>query len=283
MNPEEFDQKLTEKIKEAKIAPKPRWHFLLKDYVVWVAGALALLIGAAAVSVMIYLLKNNGWELREETHKSVIEFFLLTLPYFWIIFLGIFVFILYYNLKHTKKGYRYPVWLIALAGVLSSIILGSIFFLFGLGQRIDNVLGQSAPLYEIVMNRQLSFWFNPEEGRLAGIIISEVDDGNFYLVDSAGDDWQVLGRNSGSDSRSPDFLKAGEPINLIGQILEDKKFRADIIRPLVPGRGFFTRPKIRQNRAHCFDDICLPPLPPSANMIPGNLIPENPPPGNPVR
>lgn len=283
MNPEEFDQKLAEKIKEAKIAPKPRWHFLLKDYVVLAAGALALLIGAAAVSVMIYLLKNNGWELREETHKTVIEFFLLTLPYFWIIFLGIFVFILYYNLKHTKKGYRYPVWLIALAGVLASVILGGIFFLFGLGQRVDNVLGKKAPLYETVMNRQLSFWFNPEEGRLAGIIISEVDDGNFYLVDPAGGDWQVLGRNSGSDSRSPDFLKAGEPINLIGQIIEDKKFRADIIRPLVPGRGFFTRPKIRRNRAHCFDDICLPPSRPSVDMIPGNSIPGNPAPRGLVR
>jgi len=71
-------------------------------------------------------------------------------------------------------------------------------------------------------------------------------------------------------------LKAGEPINLIGQILEDKKFRADIIRPLVPGRGFFTRPKIRQNRAHCFDDICLPPSRPSDAMVPGNQTPRNP-------
>lgn len=275
MNPEEFDQKLAEKIKEDKIAPKPRWHFLLKDYVVLAAGALALLIGAAAVSVMIYLLKNNGWELREETHKSVIEFFLLTLPYFWIIFLGIFVFILYYNLKHTKKGYRYPVWLIALAGVLASIILGSVFYLFGLGKKIDNILGRSAPLYEKVMNRQLSFWFNPKEGRLAGIIASQVVDGNFYIVDLDGNAWQILIRGASADPHFPDFLKAGEPVNLIGQIIKDNKFRADFIRPLVPGRGFFDRPEIRDTREHCFANDCRPPLPPAIDMIPENLLPGN--------
>jgi len=273
MDPQEFDQKLADKIKEEKIAPKPRWHFLLKDYVVWASGALALLIGAAAISVMVYLLKYNGWEVREEMHKSVLEFFLLTLPYFWIIFLGIFVFILYYNLKHTKKGYRYPVWFIAISGVLASIILGGIFFLFGLGQRIDNVLGQNAPLYEIVINRQLAFWFNPEDGRLAGVIASDITDGYFYIIDPTGEVWQILAPQSAGDPRFSDFFQAGEPVNLIGELIGENKFRADIIRLLVPGRGFFDRPNIRDSRNHCFDDVCLPPLPPSIHRPPRNMMP----------
>lgn len=275
MDPKEFDQKLVEKIKEEKIAPKPRWHFLLKNNVVWAIGILSLLIGAAAVSVMIYLLKYNGWELQEQTHKSLWEFFLLTLPYFWIIFLGIFIFILYYNLKHTKKGYRYPVWFIAISGILSSVILGSVFYLLGLGQKIDNVLGERAPLYETVINRQIFFWFKPEEGRLAGIIASEVVDGNFYIVDPEGNTWQISSSADSDDSHFLDFLKAGEPVNLIGQITDDSKFRADVIRPLVPGRGFFARPKIRNNRNRCFNDACHPPLPPEATLTPEGLIPVN--------
>ena len=55
-----FDQKLVAKIKQANIAPKPRWHFLLKNSVIWAAGTLSLLIGAGAASVMIYLFKYNG-------------------------------------------------------------------------------------------------------------------------------------------------------------------------------------------------------------------------------
>ena len=270
MDHQEFDQKLVEKIKEEKMTPKPRWHFLLKDYVVWGAGILALLIGAAAVSVIIYLLKYNGWELREETHKSLLEFFLVTLPYFWLVFLGVFVFILYYNLQHTKKGYRYSVWFIAIAGVLSSIILGGILYLFGVGQRIDNVLGARAPLYETVINRQLSFWLNPEEGRLTGIIASEVIGGNFYLVDPSGTAWQIQGRDLGNGYRAADFLKTGEPVNIIGQVVADNIFQAAIIKPLMPGRGFFDRPNIRESRRRCLDNNCLPPRP--GEIGPGGLI-----------
>ncbi len=262
MNHNEFDQKLVEKIKEEKMAPKPRWHFLLKNQVVWVAGTLALLIGAVAVSVMIYLLKNNGWELQAQTNKSILEFFLLTMPYFWIIFLGTFVFILYYNVKHTAKGYRYPVWIIAVSGVLASFLLGSILSLFGVGRAIDNVLGERAPLYEKVINRQLSFWFNPAEGRLAGVIASEVADGNFYLVDPAGEAWQITSQNLRDDAPMADFLKVGEPVNLIGKITEENRFRADFIRPLVPGRRFFDRPNIQEHRGRCLKDNCLRPLPP---------------------
>jgi len=273
MDPQEFDQKLVEKIKEEKMTPKPRWHFLLKNYVVWATGALSLLVGAAAVSVMIYLLKYNGWELREETNKSILEFFLVTLPYFWIIFLGIFIFILYYNLKHTKKGYRYPVGFIAVAGILSSIILGGIFYLFGLGQKIDNVLGEKAPLYETIINRQLSFWLNPDEGRLTGIIASEVVNGNFYLVDPSGNAWQIQMRDSVLSYRLPDFLKTGEPVNIIGQIADDNIFQAAIIKPLMPGRGFFDRPNIRESRKRCLDNGCLPPLP--GEPGPGSMIFQN--------
>lgn len=260
----EFDKKLAEKIKEEKLAPKPRWHFLLKDYVVWASGTLSLLIGAATVSVMIYLLKYNGWELREETHKSFLEFLILTLPYFWIIFSGLFIFILYYNLKHTKKGYRYPVWAIVMSGFFASLILGSIFYLFGVGQRIDNVLGARAPMYEKVMNRQIPFWFNPEEGRLAGTVSSEVENESFYLVDPAGQVWQVTSRSSKDNLHMFDFFKIGEPVNIIGEIAGTYHFRADFIRPFVPGHGFF---KVR-GRSHCLEKEC--PLAPFAGQIQTN-------------
>ncbi len=267
MDKQEFDKKLVDKIKDEHLAPKPRWHFLLKDYVIMASGTLALLIGAATVSVMIYLLKYNGWELREETHKSILEFFLLTLPYFWIIFSGLFIFILYYNLKHTKRGYRYPVWVIALSGFVASIFLGGIFYLFGLGQKIDNVLGERAPLYETVMNRQLSFWFNPGEGRLAGIINSEVQAGNFYLVDPTGSLWLVMGQAS-ADARGNDFVQEGVPVSLIGETLSGNLFRADFIRPLIPGSGYLNGPKMKTNRGRCSEEACPRKR---LNLLPGGI------------
>ncbi|MFA5108998.1 MAG: hypothetical protein WC458_00405 [Patescibacteria group bacterium] len=257
MDINDFDQKLVAKIKEAGIAPKPRWHFLLKKYVVWISGALALAFGAASVSVMIYLLKFSGWEIREQTHKSLGEFFLLTLPYFWLIFLGLFIFILYYNLKHVKNSYRYPVWFIAVGAVLASVILGSFLFLAGWGEKIDNVLGERAPLYDKVINRQMDFWFNPAEGRLVGLVIAQENNGIFYILDSHGDDWRVLTKMKNFPLDRPEV---GQPVNLIGRVLEGKEFEAEIVRPVRPGREFFGRPGVRRNEFNCPAPDCRPPL-----------------------
>lgn len=250
------------RIKTNKISPKPRWQFLLKNYVVWSAGILSLIIGAAAVSVLIYLFKYNNWDIYDQTHKSLWEFFLLTLPYFWFVFLGLFVFVVYYNLKHTKHGYRYPLYAIILTPIALSVILGSGFFLIGWGEKIDNVLGRQAPLYNHLINRQLAFWFNPEEGRLAGIVVYLAEGGEeiFYLIDPAGDNWKISNRfDQRPDQRFPEFLKIGEPVNLVGRIIAEGEFQAAIIRPLMPGREFFKRPEIRDRHPECFTGNCLPP------------------------
>lgn len=226
-------------IKNNQLAPKPRWRFLLKNYMVWLSGAVALLVGAAAVSVMIYLFKYNDWEVCRQTHKSLAEFFLLTLPYFWLIFLGFFVFVIYYNLKHTKHGYRYPLYALILVSIAASVILGSGFFLMGWGEKIDDILGRRMPFYGQVMNRQMSFWFNPEEGRLTGVVIDLPDErGYFYLVDPVGGNWQIL---SLRDRRRPEFLLEGQPVNLIGQVLSGYQFQAEMVRPLVSGKEFLRK------------------------------------------
>lgn len=268
METNNFDQKLVAKIKEEKIAPKPRWHFLLKDYVIRITGTISLLIGAGAVSVMIYLFKYNGWEIQEQTNKNFWEFFLLTLPYFWIIFLGFFIFVLYYNLQHTKRGYRYSLWFIIATSILSSVLLGGVFFLLGLGEKIDNVLGEQAPFYNTVINRHLNFWFNPEEGRLIGIVNATNEDRSFELIDPSGEAWQVI---ASPRALVPEIIKLKEPVDLVGRILEQGKFEADIIRPLRPGRGFLSRPHMR-GAGPCRSGKCSPP---PQNFVPP-LLPEQP-------
>jgi heme/copper-type cytochrome/quinol oxidase subunit 2 len=247
METNDFDQKLVEKIKEEGMAPKPRWHFLMKDYIIWALGTVSLLIGAAAVSVMIYLFKYSGWEVQPQTHKSLGEFVLLTLPYFWLIFLGLFVFTLYYNLKHTKRGYRYPVWVIIISSIGISIILGCLFFLAGLGEKVDDVLAERAPFYGQVINRHLGFWFSPEEGRLVGLVTARNDAASFNIQDPRGDDWLIFIEPNDFPA---DFLVIDRPVNLVGHVLNDNQFKADIVMPAAPGRKFFSRPEIKGRHIH---------------------------------
>lgn len=230
-----FNQEILEKLKEIK--PKARWHFLLKNYAIWISGILALLIGAASVSVIIYLGSYNDFAVRQDINKSLGEMLLLTLPYFWLIFLGIFVFIVYYNLKHTKTGYRYSIGLIIAVAVIASIFLGGIFYAAGLGQELDEILGQSAPLYGEMINPRVDFWSNPDEGRLVGIMVSPLQDGNFILIDKDQHEWTVQIKND--DVLVTPFM--GEPLRLIGQKKTDDTFEVFKVLPMQPGHGFFKR------------------------------------------
>jgi hypothetical protein len=234
-----FENKLLTKIKDEKINPKPRWQFLLKNYTVWLAGLISLLIGAAAISVMIYLFKFNDWEIYDQTKKTFLEFFILTLPYYWFIFLGLFVFILFYNFKHTEKGYRYSTILLIGASVILSIVLGTIFYFAGLGEAIDNILGRQAPFYDQVINRHIDFWSQPKEGRLSGLVISTTDDGKFILIDRGREQWLVSTENS--EQYEGAVAVVGQPIRLLGEETGDHAFKASEILPIHTGRDFFRR------------------------------------------
>ncbi len=238
-NNADFEDKLLAKIKEEKISPKPRWQFLLKNYVVWSAGLGSLIIGAAAVSVMIYLFKFNDWEIYDQTRKTFLEFFLLTLPYYWFVFLGFFVFTIFYNFKHTKRGYRYSSLLLAGASIFLSIILGTIFFALGVGEKLDNILGSQVPFYDHVINRHVNFWSQPSEGRLSGLVLGVVEGGNFILIDRSQEEWLVSTENSKLYPGA--IVITGQPIRLLGEEVENHAFRADKILPVNAGRGFFHR------------------------------------------
>jgi heme/copper-type cytochrome/quinol oxidase subunit 2 len=258
-----FNQEILEKLKEIK--PKARWHFLLKNYAIWVSGILALLIGAVAVSVIIYLSSYNNFAIRQDINKSLGEMLLLTLPYFWLLFLGLFVFIVYYNLKHTKTGYRYSIGLIITVAVVASIFLGGIFFAAGLGEDLDEILGQSAPLYGEMFNPHVDFWSNPEEGRLIGIVSSQTDNDSFILIDKNQHEWTIQFKGN-------DFIAtslSGKPLRLIGQKKSDDTFEVFKVLPMMPGHGFFKH----------LNGVPRPPVPmmindiqgqPDANQFPGD-------------
>lgn len=242
INNEKFDQELLGKIKEKKNDQKPKWHFLLKNYVIWGVGILALVIGGLAFSVIIYLLKYNDWSAYRQINGNPLEFVLLTLPYFWVVFMVLFVLIVNYDIKHTKKGYCYPLHSLVIVSIITSIILGGVFFRFGLGQVIDDVLGENAPFYEKIFNRQADFWSQPEEGRLAGMVLSKNGDTEFVILDINQNKWQVQFEQK--ENMPPFEIEIGHPIRFAGKKIEENIFTAEIIMPAVPpGRRFFIRHK----------------------------------------
>lgn len=230
-------KRVINKIKAEQLAPRPRWHFLLKSYVIYLSGVLALIFSALGVSVLIFLFKNNSWSMANLGATGLWGYILMTTPYFWLLFLALFIFILYYNLKHLKKGYRYPLRVIILLSFLSSIVLGEAFYLLGFGEKLDERLGASAPLYQEILNPQLNFWFQPESGRLVGLV-SRSSDG-LELIDPSGHSWQLVLED---ELLVWSEIASGEPVNVFGYIESDGVFRAQVIKPVRAGRAFMERP-----------------------------------------
>ena len=228
-------EKIIAVIREKGINPKPKWTFLFKDYLVWLACFLCLLIGGFAFAVIIYMCRYNNWEVWRYVHESFLAFILATLPYFWLIFLVLFVFLVYYNFKHTKKGYHYQVLTVAAVSVGVSMILGVLFYNFGAGETIDDVLGQSVPFYRDYFNKanqHLRIWSRPEKGLLSGVVVSLEEDRIFILRDFGQIIWEVNAQDAIIRPRT--VIAPGERLRIIGLAQPTNIFIAAQIMPMFP-------------------------------------------------
>ena len=208
--------------------------FLAKDYSIWTLFVLAVIIGGLAFAVILFLLTDNDWDIYKQLDKSFGEYLLLSLPYFWIIFLGFFSAAAFYNYKHTKKGYRRSPHLIVGASILVSVIVGTVFFYAGLGSRIENVFADNFPYYENFTQRRVDVWNNPERGLLSGTITEAGDKDNFVLEDFEGKVWEI--QASGTFWGGRVIFQEGEQIKIIGEKKSNSIFSAQQIRPWVKHR-----------------------------------------------
>ncbi|HPT08358.1 MAG TPA: hypothetical protein PLE28_01535 [bacterium] len=261
---EKFTEKLIEKIKQEKITPKPKWSFFLKNEIIWITGILSVLFGAVSFSLIVYLFKAGQTLATGHFGGSFWQIFLTIVPIFWLVFLALFTFLAFLNIKKTKGAYKYSPILIFLFSVVASIILGEILNMFGLGQKFDDLLGRRIhpAFYKNFMNPQIDFWSNPEEGRLSGLIIEINNDDSLLIRDIDSKEWTIYFSNSFFNNNIK--FKKGIPIQCFGQKISNTEFQVDEIMPAGPGREFFNNPGIRNK--------FIPNKQIKPDFIPGGLI-----------
>ena len=225
---EKITNKVLEKIKKEEIKPEAKWKFLLKDYLVWGLFVLALIVGALAVAVIIFGIKISDWDMSGRLAGGPIRFLIMTLSYFWLLIFVAFVLVAYYNFKHTKKGYKYNIFVIIGVSLLSTILLGSLAYSIGWGEKLENSLVGRAPFYQGMQRHRQEMWSQPERGLLVGKIL-RVEEDKFFLEDIGRKEWQVF---SAEAQLSPMVVvETGEMIRILGQILAPAQFRAERIMP----------------------------------------------------
>ncbi|MGH7175429.1 MAG: hypothetical protein ACREGR_03675 [Minisyncoccia bacterium] len=213
--PDSLVKKVLERIEGERLTPRPRWEFLARDWFFWLLGGISVALGALAIAAALFELANAGWPFFAETHQDFLTFFLQAAPFLWLLALALFILLGYENIRRTRRGYRYPFWLIATGAVLTSAVLGSALFAAGLGENIEEAIGDHPPFYRPIELEEHGWWLSPARGLLGGTVISVSSTSDTFMIkDFKGDLWQVDA--AALSSTSATALERGGVVRVIG-------------------------------------------------------------------
>ncbi len=156
------------RIECGEVCPRSKTFFQTRECLVWLLWLVSVVVGALAVAVTLFVVSYRQYGLYEATHDNFFTFMVDVLPFLWIVVFGLMVLIGMYELRHTKRGYRYPLWQIFGSSVVLSLAGGSALQLFGLGYATDHVLGQHMNMYNSQEKIEEKMWQDPDDGRLTG-------------------------------------------------------------------------------------------------------------------
>jgi chaperonin cofactor prefoldin len=180
-------------------------------------------VGALAVAVTLFVITHQQYALYEATHENFHTFAVEVLPLLWIFVFGLMVFVGVYNLHHTKRGYRLPLWQIFGSSVALSLAGGAALQLFGLGYTTDHLLGQQMDMYNSQEKIEEKMWQDPDDGRLLGHFGGPLPAPSTLrlFTDVSGEEWQV--NISELDERERNIIDEDESVRLIGQIDDEER------------------------------------------------------------
>lgn len=224
-----LSQKVLEVIKTKKIKPKAKWKFVLGNVLIWAASILSLIISGLGLSIIIYYFKNNDWELHRRLADNLFKFIIQSAPYLWLIFLVVCIILIYFIFKRTKKGYKYALNLIISVSILASILLGILFYQVGFAQAVEEKVLQKVPNYRRLLDPRARLWDKSQQGFLGGMIKSINDENIMQVWDLKKQEWEVFDGELIRQQR--EILVPGKYIKVIGDPLEDNKFKAREIYP----------------------------------------------------
>ncbi len=208
------------KIGQENICPSPKWQCWCQSHLVWVLWALSVTVGAVSVAVMFYVFNHARFAIYEATHDTPLSFFVEVLPYIWIASFALMSLLAYYNLRKTKRGYRYPLWQVILSSLIFSVVGGFFLNWIGLGFTIDTALGRGMPTYQSLEKMEMKMWQMPDDGRLVGSARGQLEGDMYYeLVDVHENTWQVDVMEL--RERDINLLNSGKVVRILGTTTDE--------------------------------------------------------------
>ncbi len=214
----ELKDNILNRIEQEKMHPIPRSLFTIQESLVWFLWMFSILVGAVAVAVTLFVFTFHQYAFFEATHETYLDFALDALPYLWFSILVLMIVLSTYNFHHTKRGYRYPLWLIVTSSLCLSFIGGAFLHISGVGFNFDRWLGNSIVNYESQEKMEKRWWQQPESGLLVGTLINN-DNQNTSIVlfeDIDGKRWETVTYELGDEDKI--ILRSGKMVKMIGEV-----------------------------------------------------------------
>lgn len=223
-------------IKGKNLKPKPRWHFIVRQVLIWFTALLSVVIGSFTFSVILFRMVNNDWEILTFINRSPFMHVFSTLPYIWILLLVLFVGLAYYNARHTKGAYKYQGYWFVIGSVILSLAIGGMLYAVGIGPLVHGV-AQRLPVMRDLMHDREELWLTPENGLLAGEVTDILSGVGIYTVTDFNEGvWIIVPADDYMES--PFFtIEEGVLIRMTGSVLDEDHFEAQRIMPYHMGPG----------------------------------------------
>ena len=183
-------QKALEKIMKGEVKQRPRLFFVIKNILLWTFGILSMIAGALFVSVIIFTVMNSDMDLHREVYGYAISCITLCTVLVWFVLFGAFVILCDVSVRHTKRGYVYPLRVILLIHIGASILFGAVLYVTGIGCYVDDILGANMRFYYDVEKRRAASFHVPDKGFVMGRIVQR-DDQVLEVVSPQGDQWTI--------------------------------------------------------------------------------------------
>lgn len=179
-------------IEKENVQPHSKWYFVFTNEFFWALGLVSVTFGALSFAVVLFTYFNAEPELYRVNYDSFSDFLIAWVPVIWILSLGLFTYVGYKNIQHTKRGYKHSFFLIIFTGLLISIVCGTILYRYGIAGALDREFERRLPLYRSVQELKREMALRPDRGGIGGEVIFITDDGGSFTVkDFRGGIWIV--------------------------------------------------------------------------------------------
>jgi hypothetical protein len=173
-----MNNKILQKIQNENIQPKPKWQFIVKEFLLWIGIFVSLLLASLSAGSMLFNTIN----------ANLIPLHL----FFWfsglrILLVGLFVVLAIYQIMNAEQGYKrtrqtYLFIILIVIGLIGSTLFGS-----RLSGQIERGIG-----FPGIVTQANEYWSDPEiNGLLAGEL-QEITNNGLLLFNSLDDGIHII-------------------------------------------------------------------------------------------